>query len=142
MHQCFQDAFLKVEGKRLRREGGEKEEGKVVVVVIALLLTDHIYFVPFFSFPFLSFPSLSSFSSLSNNNKNRLSSAQYTSIALAGQSMSKVLLDTESRLIYRKGYVIGDGTGIGKGRQIAAIIADNWFQGRTRSVWISCSRSL
>jgi hypothetical protein len=63
-------------------------------------------------------------------------------VVLAGQSMSKVLLDTEGRLIYRKGYVIGDGTGIGKGRQIAAIIADNWFQGRTRSVWISCSRSL
>ena len=56
--------------------------------------------------------------------------------------MSKLLLDTEDRLIYRKGYVIGDGTGIGKGRQIAAIIGDNWFQGRTRSVWVSCSRSL
>ena len=72
----------------------------------------------------------------------KLSSAQYTSISLAGQAMSKVLLDTEDKVIYRKGYVIGDGTGIGKGRQIAAIIADNFFQGRTRSCWVSCSRSL
>ena len=72
----------------------------------------------------------------------KLSSAQYTSISLAGQSMSKLVMDTENKLIYRKGYVIGDGTGIGKGRQIAAVIGDNWYQGRTRSVWVSCSRSL
>ena len=72
----------------------------------------------------------------------KLSSAQYTSVALAGQSMSKLCLDTQDQLIYRKGFVIGDGTGIGKGRQIAAIIGDNWFQGRTRSVWVTCSRSL
>jgi hypothetical protein len=30
----------------------------------------------------------------------------------------------------RRGYFIGDGTGAGKGRQIAGVITDNWNQGR------------
>ena len=37
----------------------------------------------------------------------------------------------------RQGFMLGDGTGCGKGRQIAAIIADNLAQGRRRAVWIS-----
>src|SRR5204862_7924212 len=32
--------------------------------------------------------------------------------------------------IYRKGFFLGDGTGAGKGRQIAACILDNWLQDR------------
>jgi len=71
-----------------------------------------------------------------------LSAAQYESVARAGQAMEKVVSNAKGQLVYRKGFIIGDGTGIGKGRQIAAIISDNWFQGRTRSVWVSCSRSL
>ncbi|KEQ53769.1 strawberry notch-like NTP hydrolase domain-containing protein [Sphingobium chlorophenolicum] len=38
---------------------------------------------------------------------------------------------------YRKGFFLGDGTGAGKGRQIAACILDNWLQGRRRNIWVS-----
>jgi hypothetical protein len=42
----------------------------------------------------------------------------------------------------RKGYFIGDGTGVGKGRQISGIILDNFRQGRKRAIWISRSSNL
>lgn len=42
----------------------------------------------------------------------------------------------------RRGFFVGDGTGVGKGRQIAAIIADNMAQGRVRAVWISKNEDL
>jgi hypothetical protein len=35
----------------------------------------------------------------------------------------------------RRGFFIGDGTGVGKGREIAGIILDNWRQGRKKAVW-------
>ena len=43
---------------------------------------------------------------------------------------------------YRKGYFLGDGTGAGKGRQIAACILDNWLAGRRRNIWISKNEAL
>ncbi|WP_184245520.1 strawberry notch-like NTP hydrolase domain-containing protein [Novosphingobium chloroacetimidivorans] len=43
---------------------------------------------------------------------------------------------------YRKGYFLGDGTGAGKGRQIAACILDNWLQGRRRAIWVSKNEQL
>ena len=44
---------------------------------------------------------------------------------------------TQGAVAFRKGVMIGDGTGCGKGRQAASIIADNMAQGRTRAVWFS-----
>jgi predicted RNA methylase len=38
---------------------------------------------------------------------------------------------------FRRGFMLGDGTGAGKGRQSAGIILDNWMQGRRKAVWIS-----
>jgi DNA topoisomerase IB/predicted RNA methylase len=38
---------------------------------------------------------------------------------------------------YRRGFFIGDGTGAGKGRQVAGIMFDNWNQGRKRAIWVS-----
>jgi hypothetical protein len=35
----------------------------------------------------------------------------------------------------RAGFFIGDGAGVGKGRQIAAIILDNVVRGRRKHVW-------
>ena len=35
-----------------------------------------------------------------------------------------------------------DGTGAGKGRQVAAIVLDNWLQGRRRALWLSQSDKL
>lgn len=43
---------------------------------------------------------------------------------------------------FRHGFFIGDGTGVGKGRQSASIVLDNWLQGRRKAVWISKSDKL
>jgi len=43
---------------------------------------------------------------------------------------------------FRRGWFLSDGTGAGKGRQVAAIILDNWLKGRRRAVWISKSDKL
>ncbi|MER9300267.1 strawberry notch family protein [Mesorhizobium sp. M0621] len=43
---------------------------------------------------------------------------------------------------FRRGWFLGDGTGCGKGRQVAGIILDNWLRGRRRAIWISKSDKL
>ena len=43
---------------------------------------------------------------------------------------------------YRQGYFLGDGTGAGKGRQVAGVILAGWIAGRTRAVWLSKSKTL
>ena len=43
---------------------------------------------------------------------------------------------------FRRGWMLGDGTGAGKGRQVAAVILDNWLQGRRRALWLSKSNKL
>ena len=48
----------------------------------------------------------------------------------------------ETAIRFRRGWFLGDGTGAGKGRQVAAIILDNWLKGRKRAVWISKSDKL
>jgi hypothetical protein len=50
--------------------------------------------------------------------------------------------DAKNAVRFRRGFMIGDGTGVGKGRQSAAIILDNWLQGRRKAVWISKSDKL
>jgi hypothetical protein len=42
----------------------------------------------------------------------------------------------------RAGFLLGDGAGMGKGRQIAGLIYDNVRKGRTKHIWISSSRDL
>lgn len=42
----------------------------------------------------------------------------------------------------RRGFFLGDGTGCGKGRQVAAAIADNMAQGRVRALWLSRNDAL
>ncbi len=42
----------------------------------------------------------------------------------------------------RRGWMLGDGTGTGKGRQVAGIILDRWLQGSRRAVWLSASDKL
>lgn len=66
-----------------------------------------------------------------------ISDAQLENIVYAGQANEQILPDGE-----RRGYFIGDGTGVGKGRQIAAIIMDNIRQGRKKAVWISKNTNL
>ena len=42
----------------------------------------------------------------------------------------------------RRGWMLGDGTGCGKGRQVAAVILDQWLRGRRRALWLSQSDKL
>ena len=50
--------------------------------------------------------------------------------------------DSENAVRFRRGWFLGDGTGAGKGRQVAAIILDNWLKGRRRALWLSVSDRL
>ena len=38
---------------------------------------------------------------------------------------------------FRRGWMLGDGTGCGKGRQVSAIILDRWLRGTKRALWLS-----
>jgi len=50
--------------------------------------------------------------------------------------------NAEAAVHFRRGWFLGDGTGAGKGRQVAGIILDNWLKGRRRALWISKSDKL
>src|SRR5712672_2184263 len=88
-----------------------------------------------------------------------LSDAQIESVIYAGESHSAFLAsswtvdstfdvvaaapdDAENAVRFRRGWFLGDGTGAGKGRQVAGILLDNWLKGRRRAVWISKSDKL
>jgi predicted RNA methylase len=43
---------------------------------------------------------------------------------------------------YRKGFFLGDGTGAGKGRQLAACIMERWLRGNRRAIFISKNAAL
>lgn len=89
----------------------------------------------------------------------RLSDAQLETVIYAGEAHADHLagawtvdehFDTVSTapeeaagsIRFRRGFMLGDGTGAGKGRQSAAIILDNWLRGRGKAVWISKSDKL
>jgi len=64
---------------------------------------------------------------------------------ILGQAPHQVLLvkdDHPGAVRFRKGFFLGDGTGCGKGREIAGVIADNLAQGRDRAVWLSKNDAL
>lgn len=88
-----------------------------------------------------------------------LSDAQLESVIYAGEAHSGHLAGTwavdatydkveaapddyETAVRFRKGWFLGDGTGAGKGRQVAGVLLDNWLKGRRRAVWISKSDKL
>jgi hypothetical protein len=88
-----------------------------------------------------------------------LSDAQLESVIYAGEAhfghlagfytvddtydlVSAAPADATNAVRFRRGWFLGDGTGAGKGRQVAAIILDNWLKGRKRAVWISKSDKL
>lgn len=88
-----------------------------------------------------------------------LSDAQLETLILAGEAHSGFLAgswlvddtfdivkaaaeDAEGAVRFRRGFFIGDGTGVGKGRESASIVLDNWLQGRRKAVWISKSDKL
>lgn len=71
-----------------------------------------------------------------------LSTAQLEPLIYAGQAHEKMLPAAEDETPKRRGFFIGDGTGVGKGREIAGIILDNWSQGRTKAIWVSEKQTL
>ncbi|NIE81674.1 bifunctional class I SAM-dependent methyltransferase/DEAD/DEAH box helicase [Asaia sp. As-1742] len=88
-----------------------------------------------------------------------LSDAQLESVIYAGQAHDRFLAgrwkadqtwdiltrvgeDDPDGVRFRRGWFLGDGTGTGKGRQVAGIILDNWLNGRRRAVWVSKSDKL
>ncbi|MGE0231810.1 MAG: strawberry notch-like NTP hydrolase domain-containing protein [Flavobacteriaceae bacterium] len=88
-----------------------------------------------------------------------LSDAQLESVVYAGEAHSDFLVgswtvdetfdlvtaavdDAENIVRFRRGWFLGDGTGAGKGRQVAGVLLDNWLKGRRRAVWISKSDKL
>jgi len=52
------------------------------------------------------------------------------------------LTGREAPMEKTRGYFIGDGTGVGKGREASAIIMDNRNQGRRKAIWISEGKKL
>ena len=66
-----------------------------------------------------------------------LSGLQLESIVYASMRHSIMLPSKELG-----GFLIGDGAGIGKGRQIAGLIFENFRRGRKKSVWFSASADL
>src|SRR3546814_14770950 len=53
-----------------------------------------------------------------------------------------LLIEDSEGPAYRMGFFIGDGTGVGKGREGAAIIRDQWNCGNQRAIWISRGATL
>jgi len=67
-----------------------------------------------------------------------LSIAQLESLVYAGDAHAQMLpAPPDAEVRFRRGFFIGDGTGVGKGREVAGIILDNWMNGRRRAVWVS-----
>ena len=58
-----------------------------------------------------------------------------------GCTLSAAGNDEQGRA-YRHGYFLGDGTGAGKGRQIAAVIMDQWQRGNRRHIWLTKNETL
>ncbi|ODU67762.1 MAG: methylase [Novosphingobium sp. SCN 66-18] len=84
-----------------------------------------------------------------------LSDAQLETIIHAGEACERDLKGTfapnpagdqlredAEGAVYRAGFFIADGTGVGKGREGAGIILDQWNRGRRRAIWISRSSAL
>jgi len=88
-----------------------------------------------------------------------LSEAQLESVVYAGEAHSQLLSGSykvdetfdkieacssndPDAVRFRRGWFLGDGTGSGKGRQVAGIVLDNWLQGRTKALWVSKSDKL
>lgn len=82
--------------------------------------------------------------------EGKLSPLQAEGVALATTRFNRVFTSvpsgsvTTSGLVQRAGFFLGDGAGIGKGRQIAATIRDAFCRnhGHGRQLWISTSREL
>ena len=69
--------------------------------------------------------------------EGRLSDAQIEVVVRAAQAHRKMMPSGK-----RMGFMVGDGTGVGKGREASAIIQDNFAHGRTKAIWLTKTWSL
>ena len=60
----------------------------------------------------------------------------------AGGPVSCASDEAEKAGRFGRGWFLGDGSGGGKGRQVAGILLNNWLKGRRRAVWVSKSDKL
>ncbi|KAJ1633961.1 P-loop containing NTP hydrolase pore-1-domain-containing protein [Pavlovales sp. CCMP2436] len=67
----------------------------------------------------------------------KLSELQLETVSLCGARHTRLLPDGR-----RAGFFLGDGAGVGKGRQIAGVILDNTVRGRRKHLWFSTSTDL
>jgi hypothetical protein len=74
--------------------------------------------------------------------QGHLSDAQLETVCYAGQAHGERLPSDGEAEGPRQGFFLGDGTGVGKGRQVAGVLLDNVIRGRRRAVWVSENRSL
>ncbi|MFZ1105949.1 MAG: strawberry notch family protein, partial [Hyphomicrobiaceae bacterium] len=68
--------------------------------------------------------------------------ATFDVVAAAPEPVPAKAGNAKGAVRFRRGWFLGDGTGCGKGRQVAGIILDNWLKGRRRALWISRSETL
>ncbi len=75
-----------------------------------------------------------------------LSDAQLEAYALASNALSRLIPhgpgNNSNAPTRRRGFLLADSTGTGKGRVIAALIANHWSTGHRRALWISSSPQL
>ncbi|TDI15212.1 MAG: sigma-70 family RNA polymerase sigma factor, partial [Acidobacteria bacterium] len=69
--------------------------------------------------------------------EGRISDLQAEAVQIILQRWASLFPDGK-----RPGFWLGDGTGLGKGREIGAAIWDNWISGRRRAVWFSTNHQL
>jgi hypothetical protein len=81
--------------------------------------------------------------------RNLLSSLQLETVLLASDRFEKRLPGDAAAgggggggERARQGFFLGDGAGIGKGRQLAALVYEGWLAGRKRHIWVSTSKDL
>ena len=78
--------------------------------------------------------------------KGLLSNAQLETVVLCCQKQEEMFLAKNEKGImteFRKGFYLGDGAGVGKGRQVAGLLLENVkARGLTKHVWISASADL
>ena len=77
----------------------------------------------------------------------RIGSGWETVLRYGEKDQSGVAMTDEGETLsapvrFRRGWMLGDGTGCGKGRQVAAVILDGWLRGRKRALWLSQSDKL
>jgi len=71
-----------------------------------------------------------------------LSEAQLQMVLYAGAAHAEMLPAEPNGVPFRKGFYTGDSTGVGKTREIAGVIADNWAHGRKKHILISKDKKL